>query len=64
MVYGPMGGGQTGQAERRLSDPFSFSQDAMMSTGFGAFALFWAAPWRAAFVIADEALREGLRERR
>ncbi len=58
MVYGPINGKSGGQSGRAGADPFSFGKDAMMLQGFGAIALMWTAPWRAACIVADEMVRE------
>lgn len=38
------------------SDPFSFGPGHPM---IAAWAALWAAPWRAAAIVAQEAMREG-----
>jgi hypothetical protein len=59
MVCGPVNPTKVEQSDRHSASAFSFSQDPLLGTGFGAFALVWAAPWRAAIVMADEVMREG-----
>ena len=41
------------------ADPFSMGPD-MLGTQLCALALVWAAPWRAASVVMNEALRENI----
>ncbi|MEM1345122.1 MAG: hypothetical protein AAGI34_11155 [Pseudomonadota bacterium] len=48
-------------ASQTYAEPFSFADPAAMLQGFGMVAMMWAAPWRAAMVVAEEAMREGRR---
>ncbi|MEL6217520.1 MAG: hypothetical protein AAFR79_03495 [Pseudomonadota bacterium] len=59
MACGPVSGSDG--ADKAGTDPFSISQETMMAMGVGAMAMFWTTPMRAAFVVADEVMRESMR---
>lgn len=58
MACGPVTGSESASGGGAMPDPFSFSQQMLMAPALGAVATFWTAPLRAAFVVAEEALRE------
>jgi hypothetical protein len=64
MACGQFGSGSGQPGDRQKADPFSFAPEPMMTAGFGALAMMWAAPWRAACILASEAVRESLGDRR
>lgn len=49
--------GTTGQ-----DDVFSISRDPLLGVGFNAMASMWMMPWRAAAVVASEAMKDSMRD--
>lgn len=61
MPCGPASGVGSAPSQEDGSDPFAFRPEAPIAHGLHAMTLFWSAPWRAAMIVAGEALREGSR---
>ncbi|MEM9146320.1 MAG: hypothetical protein AAGC57_08990 [Pseudomonadota bacterium] len=61
MAHGPIAGQQGERDQAGGVEPFRFSQEMLMAPALGAAAALWAMPMKAAFVVADEVLRESFR---
>ena len=42
-------------------DVFSIAQDPLMGVGFTAMTTMWMMPWRAAAVVASEAMKDSMK---
>lgn len=58
MIWGYTPTADSAGSMERNSDPFSFSENTALVQGLTAWTALWAAPWKAAMVVAEEALRE------
>lgn len=58
MPCGPASGAMSqSRSNEQILDPFSFSHTSALFQSWSNMTMFWAAPFRAAMVLAGEAVR-------